>query len=134
LAYQSIQLEIIATTIATSGSVYQETFNDNMLHIVRVAEVQCFTNLLKTFISAIDDLEENQGSSSNKAEQADIPTLRKLCSLWGLHVLFKYMDFATMEGYLTAKQARTIQHQYYKARHIVLFTSLYNDFSGKLSL
>jgi hypothetical protein len=72
-----------------------------MLHIVRVAEVQCFTNLLKTFITAIDDLEKEQSSATRKTDLADIPTLRKLATLWGLHVLFKYMDFATMEGYLT---------------------------------
>jgi hypothetical protein len=88
-----------------------------MLHIVRVAEVQCFTNLLKTFITAIDDLEKEQSSATRKTDLADIPTLRKLATLWGLHVLFKYMDFATMEGYLTATQARSIQHQYYKVKH-----------------
>lgn len=88
-----------------------------MLHIVRIAEVQCFTHLLKTFITAIDDLEKQQKASPNKkSEHADIPTLKKMASLWGLHVLFKYMDFATMEGYLTASQARAIQSQYYKVK------------------
>ncbi|KAJ2964706.1 hypothetical protein NQZ79_g482 [Umbelopsis isabellina] len=108
------QLEVIATTIASSATNYQEAFNDNMLHIVRVAEVQCFTHLLRTFITAIDDLEKEQSNAVKKTDLADIPTLRKLATLWGLHVLFKYMDFATMEGYLTATQARSIQHQYYK--------------------
>jgi hypothetical protein len=105
---------VVATAIAGSGDSFQDTFNQNMLHIVRIAEVHCFTHLLKTFIAAIDNLEKNQNASSNKSDHADIPTLRKLASLWGLHVVFKYMDFATMEGYLTSSQARTIQSQYYK--------------------
>jgi len=113
--YSSKQLEVVATTIAGSQDSFQEAFNQNMLHIVRIAEAQCFTHLLKTFITAIDDLEKQQKASPNKkSEHADIPTLKKLASLWGLHVLFKYMDFATMEGYLTASQARAIQSQYYK--------------------
>jgi hypothetical protein len=105
---------VIATNIASSGKKYQDAFNDNMLHIVRVAEVQCFNHMLKTFISSIDTIEQKQSTSSDKSAHADIPTLRKLCSLWGLHVLQKYMDFATMEGYLSATQARTIQSQYYQ--------------------
>ena len=95
---------------------------DVLLESVRVAEMHAAVFMYADALTKFD----HWNASLKDQETANM--LRRMTSLWGLHVLLTYSDQGFKEGYLTAEQVKGVEREYLQVKIIIIFmlTVLYS--------
>ncbi|KAF7726406.1 acyl-Coenzyme A oxidase [Apophysomyces ossiformis] len=83
-----------------------KTNEDVLLESVRVAEFHCAAFMFDVSVSKYFK------SSDQSIEPSVLSIMKRITTLWGLHVMYTYSDQGFKEGYLTPKQVKDIEEVY----------------------